>query len=58
LKAFDLGKIVQKNMRKYSVDVYAFSCDFYDYAAGKPHAINAFNGEFMTQYDWAELPKD
>ena len=58
LQAFDLGKIIQKNMRKYSVDVYAFSCDFYDYAAGKPHAINAFNGEFMTQYDWAELPKD
>ncbi|MCR4726879.1 MAG: response regulator [Clostridia bacterium] len=58
LQAHDLGKIVQKTLKQYSLDVMQFSCDFYDYVAGKPHAINAFNGEFMTQYGWAELPKN
>lgn len=58
LQPFNLGKILQKNMRKYSVDVTQFSCDLYDYVEGKPQAINVYNGTFMTQYDWAELPKD
>ena len=30
-------------------------CDYYDWKKGKPWAINAYRGEYMTQYSWAEL---
>ncbi len=29
-------------------------CDYYDFLAGKPEGINAFKGEYMNQYSWAE----
>ena len=29
-------------------------CDYYDYLAGTPAGINAFKGEYMVQYSWAE----
>lgn len=29
-------------------------CDYYDLLAGKSAAIEAFHGEFMQQYDWAQ----
>ena len=29
-------------------------CDYYDYLAGKPEGINAYKGEYMQQYSWAE----
>ena len=30
-------------------------CDYYDWKKGKPWAINAYRGEYMNQYIWAEL---
>ena len=30
------------------------SCDYYDWIDGVPTAKNAFHGEFMAQYSWAE----
>lgn len=30
-------------------------CDFYDWKRGLPYAINAYQGEYMAQYSWAEL---
>ena len=29
-------------------------CDFFDYLAGNPKGINAYHGEYMSQYSWAE----
>lgn len=29
-------------------------CDYYDYLDGKPAGINAYKGEYMIQYSWAE----
>lgn len=29
-------------------------CDYYDYLDNKPEGINAYNGEYMLQYSWAE----
>lgn len=29
-------------------------CDYFDFLAGKPIGINAFQGEYMMQYSWAE----
>ena len=30
-------------------------CDYYDWKKGKPYALNSYCGEYMAQYDWAEL---
>ena len=30
-------------------------CDYYDWKRGLPQAINAYRGEYMSQYSWAEL---
>lgn len=30
-------------------------CDYYDWIKGSPSAINAFKGEYMSQYSWAEV---
>ena len=30
------------------------SCDYYDWLKGLPSGINAYHGEYMRQYDWAE----
>lgn len=31
------------------------SFDFYDWMAGRPEAMNAYLGKYMSQYEWAEL---
>ena len=31
------------------------SCDYYDYLAGVPGAAALYQGEYMTQYSWAEM---
>lgn len=48
-------KLVRKSFNTYSVNTELFSCDLYDYDKGDPAAINAYKGEFMTQYDWGIL---
>ena len=47
--------IVKKGYNTYWVDTSLFSSDLFDYAKGDPQAINSYNGEFMTQYEWAYL---
>lgn len=39
------------------VDMNQLSCDYYRYLAGDPLAINAWRGEYMSQYSWAETTK-
>ena len=55
LKDHGIENIIVKGYNEYAVNVNAFSCDLYDYDKGLPQAINAYKGEFMAQYDWAEL---
>lgn len=37
------------------INTELIDCDYYDWIAGKPYAINAYRGEYMTQYSWAEI---
>ncbi len=55
LKKVGMEKMLIKGYNQYAVDTKQFSCDLLDYEAGKPEAINAYKGEFMAQYEWAEL---
>ena len=36
------------------ITVSEVPCDYYDWLAGLPEGINAYHGEYMRQYGWAE----
>jgi len=55
LASVDAENIVRKSFNTYSVNTELFSADLYDYDRGDPAAINAYKGEFMSQYEWAIL---
>lgn len=55
LKKYGADDILVKGFNQYGVDINKFKCDFYNYKNGDPQAINAFKGEFMAQYEWAEM---
>ena len=50
------SQILKKGLNSYSVNVYEFECDLYNYEKenAKPKDINSFKGEYMNQYSWAE----
>lgn len=52
----DLGfsEAVLKSRNSIALNKDTFSCDYYDYLAGKEEAVSRFNGEYMEQYSWAE----
>ena len=54
LEAVGAGAVLCKGYNQYYVDKTQFDSDLRDYREGKPDAINAFNGEYMSQYSWAE----
>ena len=53
LKKHNAENILIKAHNQYAVDANFFSCDLYDYDKGLPEAINAYKGEYMSQYEWA-----
>ena len=46
--------LIHDHNNAYAVDVARISCDYYDYLTGKADGQNAYQGEFMNQYSWAE----
>ena len=49
-----VGNIVDFGYNSYALVTDLVRCDAYDFAKGEPEAVNAFKGEYMTQYSWAE----
>jgi two-component SAPR family response regulator len=50
-----LGEVLVKRRGAQGVDPTTFDCDFYEFLEGKPSAVNAYKGEYMSQYSWAEI---
>lgn len=46
--------IVVKQRGSISIVTEKITCDYYDWNKGLPYAINLYQGEYMTQYSWAE----
>ena len=42
------------NSREKALDVTKVDCDLFDFLAGKPVARDAFTGQYMKNYSWAE----
>lgn len=55
LRDYDAAQIVIKKHNSLSVDIGAFSCDYYRFLSGDMDAINSFMGEYMSEYSWAEF---
>lgn len=47
--------VIRKDWNSWSVDQSKIDCDYYDFLKGSPAAVNLFQGEYMTQYYWAEM---
>lgn len=54
LKEAGVENIVRRVRNSIAVNVNCISCDYYDYMHDKSHASNAFTGEYMSEYSWAE----
>ena len=55
LKSADAEAVIQKTYNSMSVDTALVDCDYYRFAALDAAAVNAYSGEFMSQYAWAEF---
>ena len=55
LKDAGIGSILVKSWNHIALDVSKVKCDAYDFEKGDLNAINAFRGEYMSNYSWAEV---
>lgn len=54
LAALDLDDILLRRRGQIGLLTDKISCDYFDWLKGIPAGINAYHGEYMRQYDWAE----
>ena len=56
LEKYGFEELLIHSRNRYSVETGLLRCDYYDYVTGKPPVPPAtgYQGEFMTQYSWAE----
>ena len=58
LKDAGAEKLLKRKRSVLYLDTDEFDCDLSDFKAGKPEALNAYHGEFMQQYSWAQATAD
>lgn len=56
LKAAGAADVFIKHFNGAAINTDLIECDYYDYFNDEPYAIKKYNGEFMSQYDWAKFP--
>ena len=49
------GDVLIHEWNRQGIRTDLVDCDYYDWQRGLPQAINAYHGEYMSQYSWAEL---
>jgi len=55
LKGHGIDDIIIRSWNQIAVDKSKISCDYYDMLDMIPSAINAYCGEYMANYSWAEM---
>ena len=55
LTSVQAEKCFLKSYNRFAIVPKEMQCDYYEYLKGNPLAINAFRGEYMTQYSWGEV---
>ena len=54
LEAAGCGEILSQQRGRIGIFPERVECDYYNWCSGKRAGINAFQGEYMTQYSWGE----
>ncbi|MCR4952842.1 MAG: response regulator [Treponema sp.] len=57
LRQYDAEDLIIRSHNNISIDVSKIDCDYYDFTNRKPEALSAFEGEYMSQYEWAKNTK-
>ena len=55
LKEAGVDDVLIKTWNHIAIDTARVKCDAYDFEEGNVTAINAFHGEYMKDYSWAEF---
>ncbi|MEG0681501.1 MAG: response regulator [Eubacterium sp.] len=55
LKNMNIADIIVKSRGEMAIDTEKVDCDYYHFLQGEVSQINAFQGEYMSNYSWAEL---
>lgn len=55
LKEAGIGNVIVKRWNYLAIDPRKVECDYYQFLQGDLRAINAYMGEYMSQYSWAEM---
>lgn len=55
LRSAGIEDIILKKWDSMAVDLTKISCDYYDFMKKKTNGINAYTGEYMNEYGWAEF---
>lgn len=55
LQSIGLESIIIRRSGQISIQQNAVNCDYYRMLIGDIDAVNAFRGEYMVQYSWAEM---
>ena len=54
LNKLGCGDVLIRERNLYAVDTDKVQCDYYNLLKNDARAVNRFQGEYMTQYSWAE----
>ena len=54
LEEHHLENLLITDQNSYAIDTNMIICDAYEYLKGNKKYKNAFHGEYMIQYSWAE----
>lgn len=55
LKQANISDIIIKKWNYLAIDPDKIECDYYRFLEGDISAVNAYLGEYMSQYSWAEM---
>ena len=55
LEAQGAEGVLVKGWNYWGIDADKISCDYYDYLRNRGKGKNSFQGEYMSQYSWAEM---
>ena len=55
LRKYRAKDVFVSSRNSFSIDTSKIECDYYKYLEYDVAAINSYNGEFMSQYSWAEM---
>jgi len=54
LSEIGVSNLVIRRRGSVGIDATCLDCDYYRFLKGDLQAVNAFHGEYMKQYSWAE----